>query len=89
MERKRQRNTGDKASGVVLAAPQNQGGHDAHHWIIDSPKGPTSSGICKICGKMQEFDNWGPDSIKYGDISEVLAPCIPELPGQDDMGVRQ
>ena len=29
----------------------------AHHWVIDSPSGPTSIGICKLCGNEQEFQN--------------------------------
>ena len=86
MERKRQRNSGGKAPGAVLDAPQNKESHGPHYWIIDSPKGPTSSGVCKFCGKTQEFDNWGPDSVKYSDISEVLAPSISEFPNQDDKG---
>ena len=38
-----------------------------HHWIIGNPEGPTSMGICKICGVDKEFANffegssWGTD----------------------------
>lgn len=28
-----------------------------HHWMIDSPNGPTSSGVCKLCGERGEFKN--------------------------------
>ena len=28
-----------------------------HHWLIDSPQGPTSMGICKLCGAQKEFRN--------------------------------
>jgi hypothetical protein len=28
-----------------------------HHWIIDSPEGPTSFGRCKLCGATAEFTN--------------------------------
>ena len=28
-----------------------------HHWVIDSPNGPTSVGVCKHCGKNGEFRN--------------------------------
>jgi len=28
-----------------------------HHWIIDSPDGPTSFGKCKLCGATAEFSN--------------------------------
>ena len=28
-----------------------------HHWVIGSPNGPTSTGICKLCGEQSEFRN--------------------------------
>ena len=28
-----------------------------HYWLIDPPKGPTSKGICKLCGASKEFNN--------------------------------
>lgn len=28
-----------------------------HYWIIDSPQGPTSRGVCKFCGAVKEFYN--------------------------------
>jgi len=28
-----------------------------HHWVIDQPNGPTSSGVCKLCGLREEFKN--------------------------------
>ncbi len=28
-----------------------------HHWIIDTPEGPTSLGQCKKCGLAREFCN--------------------------------
>lgn len=34
-----------------------------HHWIIDSPIGPISKGVCKICGEQREFCNqWRPNN---------------------------
>ena len=29
----------------------------AHFWMIETPNGPTSQGVCKMCGKEQEFRN--------------------------------
>lgn len=29
----------------------------SHHWVIDSPNGPTSNGVCKLCGARQDFVN--------------------------------
>ena len=29
----------------------------AHFWMIETPNGPTSQGVCKLCGMQQEFRN--------------------------------
>jgi hypothetical protein len=28
-----------------------------HHWLIESPHGATSLGMCKLCGAQKEFRN--------------------------------
>ena len=28
-----------------------------HHWVIESPNGPVSQGVCKLCGLGSEFRN--------------------------------
>ncbi|MBI2871744.1 MAG: hypothetical protein HYY00_00970 [Chloroflexi bacterium] len=28
-----------------------------HYWLIASPNGPTSQGVCKVCGEAREFKN--------------------------------
>jgi len=28
-----------------------------HYWLIESAHGPTSRGVCKYCGAVQEFRN--------------------------------
>lgn len=28
-----------------------------HHWMIESPNGPTSVGTCRACGEVREFKN--------------------------------
>ena len=33
-----------------------------HYWLIDSPNGPTSRGVCKLCGECAEFRNSLPGS---------------------------
>jgi len=36
-----------------------------HHWIIDPPNGPTSTGRCRLCGATKQFtNNW---DINYKD----------------------
>lgn len=39
-----------------------------HHWLIESPHGATSQGVCKLCGAIREFRNaldayWEDDSV--------------------------
>ena len=29
-----------------------------HRWRIDEPNGPTSTGVCKVCGATKNFKNW-------------------------------
>ena len=36
------------------AAPASQ---CRHHWLIESPHGATSMGVCKLCGAQKEFHN--------------------------------
>ncbi len=33
-----------------------------HHWIIEAPSGPTSRGVCKLCGAEKEFMNF-PENV--------------------------
>ena len=32
-----------------------------HHWIIETPSGATSRGVCKICGAERVFQNYVTD----------------------------
>ena len=38
-----------------------------HHWLIESPHGPTSWGICKHCGDRREFSNSATDALWDGE----------------------
>lgn len=29
-----------------------------HHWLIESPDGPVSMGVCRLCGAEREFQNY-------------------------------
>ena len=37
-----------------------------HHWLIDPPSGPLSTGHCKLCGRERTFPNSSEDSIWDG-----------------------
>ena len=34
-----------------------------HHWLIESPHGATSMGVCKLCGSQKEFRNSAGDFL--------------------------
>ena len=38
-----------------------------HHWVIESPHGVTSHGVCKLCGEEREFQNSASDTLWEGD----------------------
>jgi len=44
-----------------------------HHWIIESPTGPTSRGVCKYCGAEREFANYWGDFYWEDDISSLAS----------------
>ena len=79
MGRKRQNHVTRNGSAAVLDKPKNSNRTCHHYWIIEIPEGPTSRGICKFCGKEREFDNMGPDSWRYGDMSGLPATSLPDL----------
>jgi len=41
-----------------------------HHWVIESPSGPTSHGTCRKCGTQHEFAN-DHDSIPKIDLRDT------------------
>lgn len=59
-------------------AVEEQGGAGTatcvHHWIIESPSGRTSAGVCRICGERREFQNYVSDFIWEGDSTESYQP---------------
>jgi len=58
----------------VKTAPQEQidGSGCRHHWVIESPQGPSSRGVCKLCGVEKEFQNFMPDMSWDGDQSSLF-----------------
>lgn len=47
------RDVGDE----VLAIVEEEEADHGHHWLIESPNGPTSRGTCQVCGVIREFKN--------------------------------
>lgn len=67
------------------AIDKQNGAHTGccHHWVIDRPLGPTSRGICKVCGAEKRFQNDGfvfrwedglapDDSLALAQMDDVL-----------------
>ncbi len=52
--------TAPKEPKVKTQEPEAEG-TCRHYWIIESPHGPTSEGVCKFCGAVKEFYNSPPD----------------------------
>ena len=44
-----------------------------HHWLIESPHGATSMGICKLCGAEKEFRNSAGDFLWEDEPMSELA----------------
>tara|TARA_Y100000588_G_scaffold80086_1_gene83961 strand:+ start:986 stop:1210 length:225 start_codon:yes stop_codon:yes gene_type:complete len=42
---------------VVLEPTKYQETECKHFWVIESPSGPTSDGVCRHCGEAREFRN--------------------------------
>ncbi len=52
-----------------------------HYWVIESANGPTSHGICKICGEKREFRNSWYEFVaakKHGADSPEIAKAVDE-----------
>ena len=47
-------------------ATVEEGGICRHRWLIASPNGPTSEGVCRLCGARRDFRNSGDDFIGDG-----------------------
>ena len=55
-----------------------------HHWAIEGARGPISVGICKRCGKEQEFQNSWYDSAYMGKDARVFK--LPNLLEEEPEG---
>lgn len=50
-----------------------------HYWLIESAKGQTSHGVCKICGVTKEFYNSIPEAEPTAVKRRVPFDELPEL----------
>ena len=71
-----------KMRSKVKLAPEQPVARDGcrHYWIIESPNGPTSRGVCKLCGAEKEFQNSFPELFWERDRSLSFAPSgLPDI----------
>ena len=40
-----------------------------HNWVIDAPAGPSSRGVCCLCGEERQFQNFIEGSYWANDVS--------------------
>lgn len=57
-----------------------------HYWLIESPRGPISQGVCKFCGMRRRFDNLGPEWWGRSETPELLVPSLPDLEPTEGQG---
>ena len=41
-----------------------------HYWIIETPRGATSMGVCKLCGATSQFQNYVPYPSGEGKVTK-------------------
>ena len=45
----------------------------AHHWVIQPAMGPSSQGVCQICGESKDFQNYV-EAASWGDSRHTDRP---------------
>lgn len=61
-----------KAAIMYPASPVKEKDGCAHHWIIESPRGQSSKGMCRLCGKIKDFDNRGGEFFYYNEATPLI-----------------
>lgn len=54
---------------VAVAQKPQAAGVCRHYWLIDTPSGPVSRGVCKLCGEEREFKNYLDTPYRDDDLS--------------------
>ena len=42
----------------IISGDGQQPNQCSHHWVIEGAGGPTSKGICRLCGAEKDFRNY-------------------------------
>ena len=57
----------------------------SHQWVIDSPAGPTSRGVCGLCNEERQFQNYIEGSSWRYDVSLDQLAGVSRLPTKRQM----
>jgi len=49
---------------VIISKKSEANQKCSHYWIIETPSGPISGGVCKFCGATREFKNYLRDCLE-------------------------
>ncbi len=67
---------------VVEGAEEEKRSLCRHYWVIDSAGGPTSKGVCRVCGAQRQFKNYLEDApwddekpVARDQIASVVTPA--------------
>ena len=82
--------TATEGSAVEREVETRQCGH---HWLIDSPGGPTSKGVCRLCGIERQFRNclesvrWDDDGSSEQELVKAsIASSLTKNDTREDVG---
>ncbi len=51
------------SEGIAVRERRRRTRSCRHHWIIETPHGATSRGVCKRCGAQKRFPNAAEDAL--------------------------
>ena len=58
-------------------------GDHSHIWIIDSPNGAFSTGICSICFNAKDFPNYGRNNTYWPEVENGKSKDGQEIEGHE------
>ena len=70
------------SEGFVEEREEEQVSQCSHYWLIDAAGGPTSMGVCRLCGAERQFKNyldnapWDNDESVTRDPVQAVASSV-------------
>lgn len=68
---------------MVEVEPIPSGLKCIHHWVIESPAGPQSLGVCKVCNVNKLFSNSDKDTRNTGIFNTGYLGAIKQPRNED------